>query len=247
LLRDVARAEYQRPVQRSLLLSALLVTACGSPQTLPSSSTSVNARSVEPAARPPDTMSVSGLRGTLSQHEIAGALDPKLPKFLRCVQQRLGAIEALAGSISFSFEVATNGSVVSVSPTSSTLGDRATERCMLAVAEATRFPAPHGGPADFTWPLEVPIDADVRPPVELDPSGARAALGPKLAELPAQCGGGQVIVTAYVDPDGSVLAAGVAAPDVASAAQLDCVSEALHALRMPSPGSYLGKVSFTIP
>lgn len=232
---------------RSLLAIALLSAACGSQQPAPSSPTSVGAHSVEPAARPPDTMAVSGLRGTLSQHEIAGSLDPKLPKLLRCVQQRLGELEALAGTITFSFHVATNGSVVSVSPTSSTLGDRATERCMLAVAEATRFPPPHGGEADFTWPLEVPIDSDVRPPVELDSATARTALGPKLNELPASCGGGQVVATVYVDPDGSVLAAGVAAPDLANAAQLDCISEALRGVRMPSPGSYLGKVSFTIP
>lgn len=197
-------------------------------------------------AAPPDTLAVSGLRGTLSQAEIRGTLEPKLPKLLRCVQQRRGELEALAGRITLAFHVATNGAVASVQPNESTLGDRATERCLLQIAESARFPAPHGGEADLTWPLDVPGDEEVRPPVELGADPAHS-LGAALGALGARCGGGQVVVTAYIDPDGHVLAAGAASPDIASPTQLDCVSEGVRELRFPSPGSYLGKTSFTIP
>lgn len=192
-------------------------------------------------------MMVSGLRGTLSQPEIQNALEPKLPKLLRCVQQRLSTLEVLSGTITFAFQVATNGNVVAVSPSSSTLGDRDAERCMLEVAAGTRFPPPHGGDAEFTWPLEVPLDPEVRPPVELPSELSRDALGPQLEELSARCGGGPVVVTAYVEPEGKVLSAGVAAPGAASSGQLDCISESVRALALPSPGSYLGKTRFTIP
>jgi hypothetical protein len=126
------------------------------------------------SSAPPDSFAVSGLRGTLSQLEIQRTLEPKLPKLLRCVEQRLASVEVLAGKISFSFHVATNGHVVSVSPNQSELGDREAERCMLQIAEAAVFPEPHGGEADFAWPLEVPLDPDVRPPVELRSDVVRA-------------------------------------------------------------------------
>jgi hypothetical protein len=196
---------------------------------------------------------VSGLRGTLSQHEIQSALTPRLPEFLRCGQQRLQAVEAMAGTITFSFHVATNGAVAGVTPSASTLGDRETERCLLEVAKATRFPAPHGGEADFTWPLELPGDPEIRPPVELPSEAARSALSARASDttaalaLHASCGGGLVVVTVYIEPSGSVLAAGVAAPDLATPIELDCVASGVRAWTFDSPGSYLGKLSFTLP
>ncbi|MEY4513725.1 MAG: hypothetical protein RLZZ450_5847 [Pseudomonadota bacterium] len=212
-------------------------------------------RNKEPLTRPPpsESLSVSGLRGTLSPFEIEGALKPRLPKFLRCAQQRLGAVEVLAGSITLSFHVATNGAVPGVSPIASSLGDRETERCMLEVSQSTRFPPPHGGEADFTWPLELPGDPDVRAPVALGADAARSAVGARSGEvtageaLHASCGGGQMLVTAYLDTSGSVLAVGVATPDLATPTELDCIAAGVRSWVFASPGSYLGKVSFTLP
>jgi hypothetical protein len=159
----------------------------------------------------------------------------------------LASVEALAGKINFAFQIATNGHVASVTASQSELGDRDAERCMLQIAEATVFPEPHGGEAEFSWPLEIPLDPEVRPPVELHSDLVREVLGEAIGELNARCGGGLVVVTAYVDPNGSVLSAGVAAPDIASPVQLDCISEAVRGQRFPSPGSYLGKTTFTVP
>lgn len=226
--------------------------ACGgAPPPEPGHVARVEKRSPRPEAD--ESLSVSGLRGTLSQHEIEGALKPRLPKFLRCAQQRLASLDVLAGSITFSFHVATNGDVPGVSPIASTLGDRATERCMLEVAHSTRFPPPHGGEADFTWPLELPGDPDVRAPVPLGSDAARSALLGKSRDvsagdtLHASCGGGQVVVTAYVDTNGAPLAVGVAAPDLATPTELDCIADGVSAWTFASPGSYVGKVTFTLP
>lgn len=235
-----------------LLVVSLGALSCGG--AAPRETTRL-ARDKEPLTRPPpsESLSVSGLRGTLSQFEIEGALKPRLPKFLRCAQQRLAELEALAGSITLSFHVATNGAVAGVSPIASTLGDRDTERCMLEVAQATRFPPPHGGEADFTWPLELPGDPDVRAPVALMADAARAAIGARSGEvtagdaLHASCGGGQMLVTAYVDTSGAVLAAGVATPDLATPTELDCIAAGVRSWVLASPGSYLGKVTFTLP
>lgn len=205
------------------------------------------------AAEPPDSLTISGLRGTLSAIEIQRALEPRLPKFLRCAERRLAALETLAGTITFSFHIATNGAVAGVSPSASTLGDRDTERCMLEVAQATRFPAPHGGEADFTWPLELPIDPEVRPPVELGPDAAHPALSAPSGNVTAgealhgSCGGGQMVVTAYIEPGGAVLAAGVSAPDLVTSGELDCIASGVKGFRFADPGSYLGKLTFTLP
>lgn len=229
-----------------LCLASLLFHACASAPP-PDTARSVPRQRRQESSSPPDSFAVSGLRGTLTQQEIQNALEPKLPKLLRCVEQRLGAVEVLAGSITFSFHVATNGQVASVTPTASSLGDRAAERCMLQVAEAVRFPEPHGGEADFAWPLEVPLDPELRPPVELRGDLVRDALAAPLSALAARCGGGLAVVTAYVDPDGRVVSVGAAAPDIAGPVQLDCISEGVRGLAFPSPGSYLGKTSFTVP
>jgi hypothetical protein len=222
------------------------VSACAKPPA-PATPLGSNDERAPANASGDDSLAVTGLRGTLSQHEIQGALEPRLPKLLRCVQTRLPELEALSGTISFVFNVAVNGSVDHVRPSASTLGDRETERCMLALAAATRFPAPHGGEAEFTWPLEIPIDSEVRAPVELAPDFARPLLASEGEALHARCGGGQLVVTAYLDTEGQVLAAGTAAPDLATDGELDCVAEGVRAWRFPSPGSYLGKLSFTLP
>ncbi len=191
---------------------------------------------------------VSGLLGALSQQEIQGALTPRLPKFARCASDRRDFVDTLSGTVALAFHLAVDGTVAAVQPSASDLGDREAERCILTVAKATRFPAPHGGEADFTWPLELPPDPDVRPPVALDPELARAITASRGPSLIANCGGaGQVIVTVYVDPDGEVVAAGVATPDPTTDVRLDCLAEGVRAWRFPSPGSYQGKLSFALP
>ncbi len=186
---------------------------------------------------------MSGLLGTLSQREIQNALEPKLRTFLRCVTQRRAELDVLAGALTMRFNVAVDGSVDNVQPIQSTLGDRAAERCMLEVAKATKFPAPHGGEAEFTWPLELPPDSDVRPPSEVLANADANAR----ADLHGKCGGGAVLVTAYVDPSGRVLAAGASATALATPVELDCVAEGVRAFTFPSPGSYVGKLSFPVP
>lgn len=227
-------------------LGALAFSACGAPPKAEPEAAAHAASGAERAQDEGDTMSVAGLRGTLSQHEIQNALEPRMPKFSRCVQKRAGEVEWVSGAVEFQFLVALDGSVKRVFPSQSSMGDRDTERCMLEVAQATRFPPPRGGEAEFAWSLEVPIDPDVREPVSWTAADVQAALVEALPQLKAQCGGSAYQVTAYVDTEGRVVAAGAAAGDEASAAGLDCVAQAVQALSFPSPGSYAAKLSFPV-
>jgi len=226
-------------------LVALCLHACGGAP--PAPTTAAVPASSSSGASGTGNFAVSGLRGTLSSLEIQGALEPKLPRMLRCVQQRRAELEPLAGRLALAFHVATDGSVVAVHPSDSTLGDRDTERCVLEVAASTHFPPPHGGEADFSWPLEIDADEDVRQPVALSADSARAKIGTQGDVLLAECGGSQVVVTMYVQPDGSVAAAGVAAPDGATGPQLDCIARGVRGWTFQSPGSYVGKLSFVLP
>jgi hypothetical protein len=56
-------------------------------------------------------------------------------------------------------------------------------------------------------------------------------------------------VTGYVEPDGKegrFSAVGVAPPNKEGEAQVDCIVGALRSIKLPSPGSYAAKVSFSL-
>lgn len=226
------------------VVGGALLGACGGAKSTPPPAVPIESG---PRPAPADGLAVSGLRGTLTQHEIDGALTPKMPKFLRCVSARLDALDVLGGELVLAFHVATDGRVGAVHPASSTLGDRDTERCMIEVARTTRFPPPHGGEADFTWPLEVPVDPDVRPPVALDVTAVRPALTAQREALVDECGGGPFAVTTYIARDGSPTSTGVAAPDGATDPELDCIARGVSSWRFEPVGSYVAKLSFSLP
>jgi len=191
-----------------------------------------------------DELAVTGLRGTLSQSEIQNALEPRMLKFSRCVQRRSGDVEWISGRLEFSFHVALDGSVASVFPSGGGMGDRESERCMIDIAKGVRFHAPHGGEADFSWPLEVPLDPEVREPVVWDASQANEVLLANAQAALEVCGGGAFSITAYIDPDGHVVSAGAVTSSVDDAAKLDCITDAIKGWVFPSPGSYAARVSF---
>jgi hypothetical protein len=229
------------------LTTAIALVACGKPPEDMASAPAAETSGAEPTRDEANDLSVSGLRGTLSQHEIQNALEPRMPKFSRCVQRRAGEVEWVAGSMEFQFRVALDGRVAQVYPSQSNMGDRETERCMLEVAQGTRFPPPHGGEAEFSWSLEVPLDPDLREPVAWTAVEAGEVLAQALPVLKEQCPGGPYRVTTFVDTEGKVVAAGVATPEEASAGQLDCVVQQVQGLSFASPGSYAAKLRFEVP
>ena len=95
-----------------------------------------------------DALSVTGLRGTLSQYEVQKALEPRMTKFSRCVQKRAGDVEWVSGGMAFEFKVGSDGTVASVYPSKSSFGDRETERCYVGDRQGyalSRTPRGRGG------------------------------------------------------------------------------------------------------
>ena len=192
-------------------------------------------------------MEVSGLMGTIPERKIQATLEPKLPSFARCFARGAAEVEAIAGRMEFYFRVALDGRVEWVYPRASTVGHRATEQCLLDVAAAARFPEPKGGgAAELAWSFE--IDPNVRAPVAWDESHIAEPLAAGAAAL-SECGAGQgeLEVTLYVAPGGTVLGAGAAASSQDAAAKIDCALAAVRSWTFADPGSYPAKVTFRAP
>jgi hypothetical protein len=229
-----------------LSAAAVLLGACGGAP--PPEREPVATRSTEPARRPArdDGAQITGIMGTIPREAVERTLNPRTERFLRCVEQRLGAVPYLAGSVRFAFRIRTDGSVAWVHAAQTDMGDRATEQCVLEIARAARFPAPRGGEAEFTWSFSLEAAEGVQPPQPW----TSASLGERAADVAVvaqECGvHGAYRVTAYVEPGGRVLAAGGSAPSADLQPTLDCVLERVRAWTMPDPGAGAAKITFTV-
>ena len=227
-----------------LTISMPALCACGDD---PAPQEPVQSVSTAGAERPRARMEVSGLMGTIPERKIRATLEPKLSAFARCFARGAAEVEAIGGGMEFYFRVALDGSVEWVYPRASTVGHRATEQCLLEIARNARFPGPKGGgAAELAWSFE--FDPSVRPPVAWDEAQVADALASSSAAL-GECGLGQgeLEITAYVAPGGSVLGAGAAASTRDAAEKVDCALEIVRAWTLPDPGSYAAKVSFRAP
>ncbi len=200
------------------------------------------------------------VRPDLQVSQELGQLDPKLadqaferikPKLMACQAQGVKRLDYLAGDAKFFARLDGAGKVRWVYLEESTLGDRATEQCVLEVLTNAPWPAPVGGEAELQKGFGFELQ-DARPPTAWGPEKAQAATATLAAEA-KRCRGGKsepaFHVTVYVEPDGAqgkVASAGVATTTREAAAQSDCVVSAVKALRFPSPGSYAAKISFSL-
>jgi hypothetical protein len=229
------------------LAGLLLLCACGGSEPEPAVAEPQPTTGAEFEAPRPG-MEVSGLMGTIPERKIRATLEPKLPKLARCFALGAEKVELVAGRMELYFRVALDGSVEWVYPSDSTVGDRATELCLLEVARAARFPGPKGGgAAEVRWSFEID-GSDLRPPVAWESERVAGALAENAAALEA-CGAepSSVHVTAYVAPGGQVLSAGASASSHGAADHIECVLDAVRGFTLPDPGSYTAKVSFRAP
>jgi len=200
-------------------------------------------------SQPRGGMAVEGIMGTIPERKVQAALEPKFSAFARCFARGAEQLEFIGGRMEFYFRVGLDGRVEWVYPRASTIGHRATEQCLLGVAQATRFPEPKGGgAAELAWSFEIDAADGVRPPVEWEADKLEAVLNEQRGVLEACAqGAGSMVVTVHVAPGGQVMAVGAAAGSREAAERIDCVVEAVQAWAMPDPGSYPAKISFAAP
>lgn len=244
-----SRVSARTSARGTFLWLALSVAGCGggAASTEEVSATERGTSGGERSREPDDGVQITGLMGTIGRDEVESALSPRMPRLMRCFEQRMGDVEFLSGNIRLAFRIRTDGTVAWVYPAQTDIGDRRAEQCVLEVARSTRFARPHGGEAEFTWGFGFDAPDDVRPPL----SWAEDALGDRLlsglGELARACNAqGTFSVTAYIGRGGRVLAAGGSAPSAEAEPGLDCILSRVNGLSMPDPGSYPAKVTFAV-
>ena len=222
--------------------SLILIIACGgSTEEEETAQETTSGHEEHQQAQQDDGVAIEGLMGTISTNAVERGIEPRMGRFLRCFSERYHAVEVLGGHIEMGFRIKTDGTVRWVYPRASTIGDRATERCLLEQAAGIRFSRPHGGEAEFFYPLELDPPEDVRPPLNWDSTRVEEAVG----DL-SSCGRGPYSVTVYIAPGGTVMAVGASSEEQGRADDLDCVANEVSQWEMPDPGSYPAKVTFAI-
>jgi hypothetical protein len=235
-------AQIRSPVR------ALAAIACASAWLgCASSGQPAPARAPEPGAKPERAeLQMKGELGVLDEKRVTVTFEELKDGLSRCLDR---GHKLAAGNVTYAMRIGQDGKAKWAFLKDSTLGDRLVEKCMLELLRGASWPTPQGGEDGLAEkPFEFP-DRDERPPVEWTPDRVASALGSARAKL-AACGaraGAAFQVTAIVETNGRVGAAGISPPDEHGEQVADCLVGVVRGLKLPSPGSWPAKVSFQVP
>jgi hypothetical protein len=189
--------------------------------------------------------SVESEIGGMNHEDVEAQFAQLQEPILRCVREGTDRVRVMGGRFAVKLRINRKGEVVSAYLKESTLGDRATERCVLSVARSASWPKPLGGEglAERSFDVDPSVE-----PIQWKPEKAR---GPKksVGQRVQQCKvgvEGPFVATVYVSSKGNVLAAGVAPPDAAAEEAADCVADAVRGMKFGSPGRKPAKVTFEL-
>jgi hypothetical protein len=194
-------------------------------------------------------VSASAEIGGLNEDDVDAAFSGALKGLKRCVDSGAKEVEFLGGSVAFFLKIDSSGKVALAYLEHSTIGNRATERCMLDALRAKTWPKPVGGEhglARKSFSFDPPND--VRPPTTWNGEDAEPGMKKIAADVAAckQGSGGPFEATLYVGTNGKVLSASVTPPDEAGNGAIDCLVGVLEGASFPSPGSWPAKVTLTL-
>ena len=236
-------------VQRALLIFAVLsVAGCGAATTLPADDGSGRAAEAT-APRAHAGMGSESEIGGLDESKVKQVFQKAAPRLSACYDKGAERLPYLAGEVSFRLRITQAGGVRWAHVKDSSLGDRATEECMLAILKSASWPHPEGGEGLAENSFTFEPGGEERAPIAWSPEQlgkpflkARGAL----TKCRKGAGTGAIKATLYVDTEGKASAVGVATADERGDAAVSCVIDTLRGLTFPSPGSYASKVSVTI-
>lgn len=188
---------------RTLVLFVLLGGCGGTPPPPPQAATTAEAPA--PEAGPQRSMQLEGQLGSMDPREFDKAFDGVLSQLQRCHTQRLEQIRWLSGDVTFFLRVGEDGRVRHAYLEQTTLGDRATELCMMHVLLDTPWPKPAGGEAEVRKSLGFDAPNDVRAPTTWSSDEITSSLAAESAKIRAcrASASGAFTATAYVVPAGA--------------------------------------------
>jgi hypothetical protein len=236
-------------VQRALFLfAAVTLAGCGAGTPPPADAGGASTAS-QNDGHAHGGLGVESEIGGLNEDKVDQVFRRAAPQISACYDKGTERLPYLAGQVSFRLRITKAGGVRWAHVKESSLGDRATEECMLAILKSTSWPRPEGGEGFAANSYTFKPGGDERPPVEWSPEQLgepfRKARG-ALTKCRSGAGTGAIQATLYVDTDGKASAVGVATADERGDAAVSCVIDTLKRLTFPSPGSYASKVSVTI-
>jgi hypothetical protein len=250
-------AAFSRPATfatlAALLAATLASSGCGSaPPAAPPPPPVEEGTAAGGAQAGPELPAVEQEVGALNEQATTKAFFGLLPKMERCQQEgraRDERLEFLAGDVELVVHIRRDGGARRAFLAKSTLGDHAAEQCIVAAARAASWPRPEGGGDGVAKnAFQLPLRAD-RDAVSWNDAKIAPALGASARAFRACRRGNRsrIELTAYVDRDGTVIAAGASTPDGEADAVAGCMVKAAKGLKLPSPGGWPAKVTFAAP
>jgi hypothetical protein len=198
----------------------------------------------------PTKVEVRGIQGTLHNFDVRVTMEKKSREFAACHEPRASRVPPLSGTIEFAIQVKSTGEVMQVDLRTSDVGDRPLERCLIDVIRATQFPKPNGGDAKVSYTMLLGPARKGREPEQWDADRVRRILSKHVSDVSEKCElprGGAYTITAYVDAQGRILAAGVTSPAPTESEQFDCIADSLRRWSMPRPSKKkFAKVTFPL-
>ncbi len=230
-----------------VFVSGLLLTACAAAPPPPAEEP--KAVEASDGGHRRAAPSVESEIGALDEAKVKQTFQRSADKLSACYNKGSQRLPYLSGDVRFVIRITKDGSARWAYVKDSSLGDRETEACMLAVLKGLSWPHPEGGEGLAENSFTFEPGGDDRPPVAWQPeqlgSSYKSAKG-ALAQCRKHAGTKALKATLYVETDGKPAAIGVSSADEKGEAAVDCVVDALHGLKFNSPGSYASKVSVTI-
>jgi hypothetical protein len=239
--------------QPAILIFALAIAAaaigCGAAPPPPADDGGAKPKEQSAGPRAHQGMGSESEIGGLDETKVKQVFQSSAAKLSACYDRGAERLPYLAGDVSFRLRITRAGGVRWAHVKDSSLGDRVTEECMLAILKSAAWPRPEGGEGLAENSFTFEPGSEERPPVAWSPEQLgkpfRKAKG-ALAKCRSGAGTGPMKATLYVDTDGKASAVGVATADERGDAAVSCVIDTLKSLTFPSPGSYASKVSVTI-
>ncbi len=232
-----------------LIFVAIAASGCGAVPPPPAEDGGARPAETGGAYHPHQGIGAESEIGGLDESKVKQVFQRSAARLSACYDKGAERLPYLAGDIHFRLRITPTGSVRWAHVKDSSLGDRATEECMLAILKSASWPLPQGGEGLAENSFTFEPGSDERPPVAWSPEQLgqpfRKAKG-ALAKCRSGAGTGPMKATLYVDTDGKASAVGVATADERGEAAVSCVIDTLKGLTFPSPGSYASKVSVTI-
>ena len=196
----------------------------------------------EAAAKATFSQQVGGMN-----HEAVEKMFGRLQeRVIGCLEQGSSRVEGIGGTFTLDLRIAMDGQVRWVHLSSSNLGDRETERCILDAARARTWPKPKGGEGEIshTYDVEPTVPVHV-----LEAKRLRAAM-PEIRKQVWKCFGGargRFETTLYIKRSGRVASAGAAPPRHQDDEKVDCLVDVLTGLSFGWQRHEMTKVTFTLP